>query len=151
MSVRQTSIDAYVFHENTSGALSKKREELYRVICQLPERPATSNEIYRAHKDFFGRRADLTNHNVPARLGELRDRDVIFEAGTKVCPITGETVIAWDVTNRVANNKFDKKLTKAEQERLRCLKICEDEEAACGDIFGRTVALKIHARIAGGK
>lgn len=152
MSVRQTSIDAFTYHQNT-GVLSKRRLELYIVLCGMGLRPATSNEVYRAHKLTYGSSKDINQSNVSARLGELRDLGVIFEATTKDCPVTGRSAIGWDVTNKVADPsllKSRKIKRSAEDERLRSLAIAEDEFLNTHDMVVRAVIKRIIDRIASG-
>lgn len=105
--VRQTSIDAY--HEiKESGLLSKRRMEVYDWLFH--NGPATGNEVFQGMVN----NKMITNANITTRLGELRDMGVAYEVGVVKCPVTGKSVIQWDVTGSLPN-KVEKKATNYEK------------------------------------
>lgn len=90
--IRQTSIETYRKIE-AEGLLSKKRFEIYKAIFTFG--PVTRSEIAEliSHKGYAG--------NVSARLTELRDMSVVEEVGERVCTITNQKVILWDVNKNI--------------------------------------------------
>jgi len=102
MNVRDTSREIY-FRIKEDGTLSKKRWELYDIIYK--HGPMTGNEAFQ-HTQLFTLQG--YRHNVYSRLGELREMGVIKEVGTRVCSVTNELVILWDVTSNLPT-KFEKK------------------------------------------
>ena len=61
--------------------------------------PATAGEVHAALKKAYGTNAPTNSAH--ARLGELRARGVARELGTRICSVTGQTVILWDVTRNL--------------------------------------------------
>lgn len=89
---RQTSIDAYnTIKEN--GMLAKRRWEVYSIL--FSHGPMTGNQIIQ----YVGKIQNTGS--IKTRLSELRDRGVVVELGTVKDPITGVTVILWDVTKNL--------------------------------------------------
>lgn len=95
MSKRQTSIDAYNKIKE-EGLLSRRRWEIYDVVFK--NGPMTSAEAFRK-LILANTIRNITQSR--ARFTELRDSGVFQECGTKVCSVTGMTVILWDVTSRL--------------------------------------------------
>lgn len=94
---RQTSIEAYTTIRD-SGLLSQRRWEIYDIVFRFG--PMTANEAFaKLYKDNLGPHNAASNS--AARFSELRDRGVIYEVQTRICKITGMTVIEWDVTDRL--------------------------------------------------
>jgi len=93
--VRKTSIDVYN-EIKASGLLSKRRLEVYEVV--YGNGPLTANEVVEIVTKKYNR-SYSSNVNAYARLNELRDSGVVAEMGVKPCPITGNNVIVWDVTD----------------------------------------------------
>ena len=83
---RQTSIDAYnAIKEN--GILSARRWEAYDELYRRG--PLTGQELAR-------------NTRTPGmwkRCSELAKAGVVQEVGTRICEVTGQHAIIWDVTS----------------------------------------------------
>ena len=91
MKVRRTSAKAY----NTikeEGLLSKARFAVYEHLFRFG--PMTASQIAQ-EKQF------RVKGSVCARLTELRNLGVAEEIREVVCPISNQTVILWDVTDRL--------------------------------------------------
>ena len=108
MAIRQTSIDCYN-QIKAEGLLSKRRLEVYEAIFKSA--PCTSAEAMQG-------RLNSTNvlSQSRARFTELRELDVIYEKGDKVCGVTGRKAIVWDLTDRLPV-KENKPIT-AKQQRV---------------------------------
>lgn len=91
---RQTSIATYRKIEQ-EGLLSLRRWQVYAVLFDIG--PATGGEVFREMRKRYST-AMPTNSNTTTRLGELRNMGVAMELGTKVCEVSGQRVILWDVT-----------------------------------------------------
>lgn len=92
--VRETSIEAFRRIE-ADGLLSPRRWAIY---CTLfADGPMTANEIFRK---LMGS-TSITQSNIHARLGEMREMGCVKEMGTRACLITGNTAIVWDVTAKI--------------------------------------------------
>jgi hypothetical protein len=89
--VRQTSIEAYRRIE-AEGLLSRKRWEVYSALFEYG--PATGMELL----ERMNRRSKVDSQ-VRARLNELREMGLAREVGRRVCSVTNQTVILWDVTD----------------------------------------------------
>ena len=89
---RQTSITAY--HRLVDGGvLSKRRAEVYSATYK--NGPGTGSEICETvtgHRSTYG---------IGPRFTELRDMGLLRELGERKCKVTGQTVIVWDVTDRI--------------------------------------------------
>lgn len=90
--IRQTSIEVYREIE-ASGILSHRRWEVYSALYK--NGPLTRNEI-----------APFVNipgyhSNISARLTELREMGIVMEVGEKLCSMTGNSIILWDVTDQL--------------------------------------------------
>lgn len=93
--MRQTSIDAFN-KIKSEGLLPIRRWQVYDILFN--HGPATGNELLIHFRKKYG---TLYGNSpvVTSRLGELRDIGVAQEIGTKVCSITNQKVIEWDVTD----------------------------------------------------
>lgn len=101
--VRDTSIDAY-YEIRDNGLLSERRFEVYDCLYRIKE--GTASEVFQEFRKVYGK--NISSNGSGSRLSELRDMGVIQEKGTKVCPITGQTVILWTTTNQLPT-KLNKK------------------------------------------
>lgn len=98
--VRDTSVVAFC-EVMESGHVSRRRREVYESLYE--NGPCTAQELFRC----MARKRASANSNVVTRLGELREQGLVEELGSKVCDVTGKSVILWDVTS-----KLPKKLVK---------------------------------------
>lgn len=96
---RQTSIKTYEEME-ASGILGDRKWEIYKILFRYG--PLTRSQV-------FKHIPQNRNPHSSARLTELRDMGVIFEVDEVKCPITGKTVILWDVTKEMPR-KLKKKI-----------------------------------------
>lgn len=111
--VRETSREAYEkIKEN--DLLSTRRWQVYDVLFSVG--PATGGEVFREMKRRYGMTIP-TNSNTTTRLGELRERGVVKELGTRACDVSGQRVILWDVTKKLPVT-FDK------PSRIKCKSCC---------------------------
>lgn len=83
---RQTSIDAYHAVLN-DGTVNRQQRKVYKTLYN--HGPLTATECLT--------RCDLLRTG-RARFSELRERGLVYEVDTRICSVTGKTVIAWDVT-----------------------------------------------------
>jgi hypothetical protein len=101
---RQTSVDAY--HKiKDEGLLSARRWEAYDILFR--HGPLTANELLAIAKQEDPSRSWSHLETLTKRLRELCQSGVADEVGTKICSITGMTVILWDVTAHIPV-KFEK-------------------------------------------
>ena len=106
---RQTSIEVY--NKIKSGNyLSKCRFEIYE--CLFHNQPMTSGEVFSLISKNKKSNSPLSQSR--ARFTELRDMGAIMEVGVKKCSITNNTVILWDVTNKIPSN-FKRPQTKKQK------------------------------------
>ena len=105
--VRDTSIEAYRKIKG-DGLLSQRRLEIY--IWLYWNGPATGNEIFRGIRGS----STINQANIPARLNEMREMEVVEERGTDKCSVTGMNVIVWDVTSNLP-----KPIEKPEKDQLQ--------------------------------
>lgn len=93
--VRQTSINTFN-KIKSEGLLPIRRWQVYDILYN--HGPATGNELLIHFRKKYG---TLYGNSpvVTSRLGELRDMGVAQELGTKICSITKQKVIEWDVTD----------------------------------------------------
>jgi hypothetical protein len=103
--MRRTSIVAYNYLV-TSGALASRRRDVYKALyhhgsCTAAVLQKHLGKSYPSH--------------VRARLTELRVMGLASELGEVICPITGHTVISWDVTDRVQPMEYIKPATVREK------------------------------------
>lgn len=101
--VRETSLEAYN-KIKSEGLLSERRWQVYHVLFHYG--PLTGNEVWEYMKKEFSSMAG-SQANVHPRLGELRDMGVVVELSTKICSITGQKNILWEVTTNLPV-KFEK-------------------------------------------
>ncbi len=85
--MRQTSIDAYNALE-ASGALSDRRWEAYDALYHRG--PLTGQELAR----------ETGVAGMWKRCSELRDMGLVYEVGTRICKVTKQNAIVWDVTSQ---------------------------------------------------
>lgn len=94
--MRRTSVRAWQAVQEILGHLQRS---VYKLVYDYG--PGTSKEM-----------EQYTNLDGPwKRLSELRELGLVCEVGERVCRITGQIAIVWDVTDHV--------LTKAEVEEYR--------------------------------
>lgn len=115
--VRQTSIEAYHKIKN-EGLLSKRRFQIYESLF-LADKPLTATQIANRLECS---KSPSVGINVHARLGELRSLGVICECSLTKCPITKQTVILWDVTNKLPV-KPNKKITHSRKHLENCREV----------------------------
>lgn len=109
--VRQTSAETYR-QIQANGLLGRVRFMVYDLL--YAQGPLTAAQVHsllsKQHKYDHG-------GTYTSRLSELRNIGVVRELGTCKCPLTGRTVILWDVTDKLPI-KFEKPV------REKC-KACE--------------------------
>ena len=99
--IRETSIEAFnKIKEN--GLLSVRRMQVYEVLFH--DGPLTQNE---AHKLLWKLGIRTEKQSITPRFNELYQVGVIKEVGKKVCSVTGNNCILWDVTKNLPV-KFEK-------------------------------------------
>ncbi len=122
--IRETSIISY----NTirdSGLLSKRRWEVYDVLYH--HGPATGAELAMFYRKKYGA-SSPSNPNTLTRLGELRDMGVVTELGSRICSVTGQTVINWDVTSKLPKALATKTKVKCESCNGKGYHLVEDQQ-----------------------
>lgn len=107
--IRETSIEAYNIIK-VKGLLSERRWQVYDVLFN--KGPLTATQIASLIPKF---KSPSVGFNVHARLCELRAMKVVKELGEMMCPLTGMTVILWDVTNRLPTKIEKPKRIKCQQ------------------------------------
>jgi DNA-binding transcriptional ArsR family regulator len=113
MRVRRTSLLAYSTIKN-QGLLSERRLQVYEALFN--HGPLTRNELSTALESQGIR---INPNLVSSRLIELREMGVVEEAGHRECPLTGMTVILWDVTEHLPSDfKRPKSNLQLARERL---------------------------------
>jgi len=95
---RQTSKSAYEAIMR-NGTLSQRRRDVYEVLYK--EGPLSASEVCT--------KLGLPRDSVSPRLSELQRLSVVREFGTKSCGITGQTVVAWDVTGNLPRGSLKTK------------------------------------------
>lgn len=95
---RDTSAQAF-YNAVDSGKFQTKRQEIYIALRDLGRDlgPQTANEVHERliKSDYRWRKA--TTNNTRARLTELRDFGVVREMGERLCTVTLENCIIWEV------------------------------------------------------
>lgn len=104
--VRDTSILAYNEIKDC-GLLSEKRWEVYQ--CLFNYGPMTGAEV-----SVRLRTPGRVSETVRNRITELVQMGVVQELGEKPCPITGRTVLVFDVTSDLPRT-LSRKATKREK------------------------------------
>lgn len=104
---RRTSILSY--HEvMESGLVGKRQRQIYDILYRRG--PLTANQTWDILAiELGGLRFDS---NTRARFTELRELDLVYEAGETTDPITKKTVILWDVTENKPPEERPIKITK---------------------------------------
>jgi hypothetical protein len=87
MSPRRTSLEAYRRAE-ADGILKGRRLEAYQALFH--HGPMTAQELVRV----------AGKPGLWKRLSELREMGAAVELGERVCNVTGELAIEWDVTDQ---------------------------------------------------
>lgn len=105
--MRRTSIETYRAIKE-SGILSQRRMEIYEVIFEYG--PMTSAEVFMVLNKNNKARAITSSRT---RFTELRDMGAFYEAGERVCNITGRKAIVWDLTGKMPK-EYEKPKTNAE-------------------------------------
>ncbi len=88
---RQTSREAFSTIREM-GILSRRRLDVYEALLGIG--PATATQVANV---MPGRKSSSVGANVHARLGELVKMNLVREIKEAECPVTGMTVIYWDV------------------------------------------------------
>lgn len=101
---RQTSIDVYHRIES-EGLLSKRRFEVYALLYN--HGPLTAAQVMKKYQTIY--KPVLHSGSIATRLSELRNSGSAYEVKQDICPLTGNNVIFWDVTNKLPN-KIVKKI-----------------------------------------
>lgn len=91
--MRRTSIEAYQ-KIKYSGLLKGRRMEVYEWLYH--NGPATGTQVSNGLL-----KRNCNSANVRARLNELREMGVVYEVDEVKCPCTKQTVIQWDVTEKL--------------------------------------------------
>lgn len=117
---RKTSIDVYHRIE-AEGLLSAVRFEVYSILFKYG--PLTATCIASKMERY---KSPSVGANVHARLGELRARGVVKEVGEGVCPLTGNTVLVFDVTENLPIEP-DKLIAPTRSEIITGILECIDE------------------------
>jgi predicted transcriptional regulator len=115
--MRRTSAASFAKIE-ADGLLSDLRFKVYRALYR--HGPMTANEVNCFH---------VKGHNqssISPRFAELEKQGVIYAVLERACRVTGNTVIAWDVTEKLPM-KLPKKVKKltAKEENAECCGILE--------------------------
>lgn len=110
---RQTSKSAYEAIMR-SGTLSQRRRDVYEALYK--HGPLSASEVCT--------RLGLPRDSVSPRLSELQRLSIVKEFGTKSCSITGQTVVAWDVTSSLPRGSL-----KTKPRRRWVLAISKDKAA----------------------
>lgn len=137
--VRDTSVAAWEA-VNRSGYVTKQKRVIYNGLYE--HGPATGSELF--HKLDLGTVSNQSN--ILTRLGELREMGIVMELPEKrLCNITKQTVIVWDVTSnhpRPLPVRKSRTQEAVENERECCAAIAFES----GDIVGAIIGNKIRAR-----
>ena len=96
--VRQTSIEAFHTIKN-NGLLSKRRWEVYEFVFH--HGPVTCRQTVKHIAKDKGESVSITYSSYSSRFSELERMGVIREIGTTLDPETNNTVILWDVTDKL--------------------------------------------------
>lgn len=94
--IRQTSIEAFQEIQE-SGLLGKRQKHAYNTLYQYG--PLTGQELSK-------------KMGIPGqwkRCSELKKRGVCFEVGEKVCSVTGQKAILWDVNDKKPTKTLEQK------------------------------------------
>lgn len=111
--VRDTSIAAY--HQLlATGKLSERRKSV--LLTVMEHGPMTSNECFDTMASKGGMRLRFDS-NTRARFTELREMGLLAEVGRRVCRVTAQTVILWDINPQVPPSipKLERKVSLAER------------------------------------
>ncbi len=134
METRQTSVAAYDRLVD-GGVLSQRRAEVYSAVYN--NGPATGSEICEVLT------GQSSAYGIGPRFTELRDMGLLREMGERKCKVTGQTVIVWDVTDRVDPLPLPKKTGKLS--KYRALLDWMDAELST-DLFNLKLRLELNKR-----
>jgi hypothetical protein len=125
--IRETSIEAY--HKiKESGILSKRRWEVYDFV--FLHGPTTIRRAVKHFSFLNGQEISITFSSYGTRFSELQRMGAIQEAGRVVDEDTGNTVMLWDVTNRIPV-KFQPKESKDQKIKRLEEELIELKESLC--------------------
>lgn len=97
--MRQTSVEA--FHTiRDNGLLSKRRWQVYEYVYTFG--PCSAGDAVQALS-----KTGIGHSSVTPRFAELQELGLFTDVGTKKDPKTQQTVIVWDVTDKLPL-KFEK-------------------------------------------
>jgi hypothetical protein len=116
MLIRTTSAAAYRYITST-GVISERRRQFYVVLYK--HGPLTGGECLEKIEHEFGYRPYSSSHG---RLTELRDRGVVKECGRRVCTLTNQEVILWDVTDSMPIDPKKDLKTRIENARMKAIR-----------------------------
>ena len=124
VSPRETSVQAF-YNAVDSGVIQTRREQVYAGLRAIGG--GTSNETFAyVTQHHLGPRYIST---VAARFTELRDMGVIREVGERLCRITGQMCLVWEV------------VPSAEYIGAATVRRCE----TCGQIVSRDVPVPVRS------
>lgn len=106
--VRETSIDCYN-RMVADGSLGKRDLEVIEVMAFNTGEPMTANEI----GVKMPRRVDISHQNIHTKLWNMRNKGVVEEVGKRVCTVSGNVNLTFELTDRLPV-KFEK------PERIKC-------------------------------
>ena len=106
---RETSIQAYN-EIKASGLLSKRRWQVYDIVFR--HGPLTGIQVIQIYQTEYD--TILDSGSIKTRLSELRERGVLEELGETACPVTGNNVILWGVTDSLPQ-EVTKSMTSKEK------------------------------------
>ena len=124
--------------------LPRQRMAIY--TCLFDHGPMTITECFAR----LTRSNSSLNWNTRSRFTELREQGAIYEVSERVCTVTSQTVIEWDVTADVprplarrppatTRRKLEQRVTDLELENARLRKRIEHlEREPQLDLFART-------------
>lgn len=138
--MRDTSIAAYNSIRD-NGLLPRRRWQCYDIIYR--HGPLTRNQLVTiAGREQPGRPYAYLE-SLTKRLPEMRVQGVLREVSEDCkCPITGQTVILWDVTSRLPDPLPKRKSRiqiAIENERLACAQIAFTIDDIIGQIIGNKI------------
>lgn len=117
MKPRDTSIAVYL-RIKSEGLLSKLRQIVYDILFEFG--PLTAEEVrVRTH--------GVKQVSVSPRMSELVERKVVAEVGRKICSVTGNEAILWDVTSNLPE-KPEPKITQNQKLKARVKELEEELE-----------------------
>jgi len=122
--MRRTSIEVYQKIQ-AMGLLSQLRFEVYEVLVN--HGPLTAGEVW---DRFFKNKRQRSS--ISARMSELEERGVVYQACTRPCSYTGNNAIAWATTDNLPLDPAK----KSKKEKQRTAKEENDACAAIAEAYG---------------